>query len=80
MMPTAGVFEPGGARAEFARHEGEEFVLVLEGQLRIEIDGAEPVVLERGDSAYYGASRPHRWSNAGEGLVRVVGVTSPPTW
>jgi transcriptional regulator with XRE-family HTH domain len=80
MMPAVGVFEPGGAVAEFATHAGEEFVLVLEGMLRIELDGSEPVVLERGDSAYYRATRRHRWSNVGDGLLRVVAVTCPPNW
>jgi transcriptional regulator with XRE-family HTH domain len=80
MLPVVGVFEPGGATAEFASHEGEEFLLVLEGALKLELEGSEPVVLKRGDSAYYASDRPHRWSNAGKGIVRVVSVASPPHW
>ena len=60
------------------RHAGEEFVYVLEGSLRLEVEGAEPVVLEAGDSAYYRSERAHRWSNAGSGLARVLSVAGPP--
>jgi transcriptional regulator with XRE-family HTH domain len=80
MLPVVGVFAPGGATAEFASHEGEEFLLVLEGALLLELEGSEPVVLKRGDSAYYASDRPHRWSNAGKGIVRVVAVACPPHW
>lgn len=80
MLPVVGVFAPGGATAEFASHEGEEFLLVIEGRLLLELEGSEPIVLERGDSAYYESDRPHRWSNAGRGIVRVVSVACPPHW
>jgi quercetin dioxygenase-like cupin family protein/DNA-binding Xre family transcriptional regulator len=79
MLPAVCVFSPGGG-ADFARHEGEEFVLVLEGRLLLELEGSEPVVLERGDSAYYPSDRPHRWSNAGDEITRLVSVASPPHW
>jgi quercetin dioxygenase-like cupin family protein len=52
---------------------------VLEGVLKLELEGSEPVVLKRGDSAYYASDRPHRWSNAGKGIVRVVSAPARPT-
>lgn len=70
------VFEPGGGSADFARHDGEEFVVVLEGRVLLELKDSTPVVLERGDSAYYESDRPHRWSNVGEGLARVLSVST----
>jgi transcriptional regulator with XRE-family HTH domain len=80
MLPAVGVFAPGGGAAEFASHAGEEFMLVLEGTVLLELDGSEPITLERGDSAYYRSDRPHRWSNLGDGIARIVAVASPPHW
>lgn len=79
MLPAVCVFEPGGA-ADFAGHDGEEFVLVLEGRCELTIEGSSPVTLERGDSAYYASARGHRWANAGTGILRLVSVASPPHW
>lgn len=79
MMPIVVVFQPGGRDAEMWTHEGVEFVLVLEGRLLLEVEGSTPVVLERGDSAYYDAPHPHRWSNIDEGVTRVISVATPPT-
>jgi transcriptional regulator with XRE-family HTH domain len=79
MMPVVAVFGPGGAAAEFWRHEGEELVVVLEGRILLELDGSAPVVLDRGDCAYYEGMRRHRWSNIGDGIARVLSVATPPT-
>jgi transcriptional regulator with XRE-family HTH domain len=77
MTPIVAVFEPGGGEAEFHEHDGEQFVLVLEGRLRLELEGSAPVELGRGDSAYYDSRRPARWTNVGRGLARVVAVSGP---
>jgi quercetin dioxygenase-like cupin family protein len=79
MLPIVVVFEPGGKDADYWTHEGEEFVVVLEGRLLLEVEGSTPVVLERGDSAYYDSPSPHRWSNIGNGIARVLSVATPPT-
>lgn len=80
MMPLVAVFEPGGGAAEFWRHEGEELVLVLEGRILLELEGSTPIVLDRGDCAYYEGTRSHRWSNIGDGIARVLSVGTPPTF
>lgn len=79
MMPMLLVFEPSAQLAEYGRHEGEEFVHVLEGSLVLEVEGAEPRLLDAGDSAYYSAERPHLFRNAStkKGL-RLMCVDSPP--
>ena len=64
MMPLQVEFEPGARLAEPGRHAGEEWVLVVEGELRLELEGAEPRILEPGDAAYYPAERPHLFANA----------------
>jgi transcriptional regulator with XRE-family HTH domain len=79
MKPIVVVFEPSGGAADFAKHGGEEFMVVLEGRVLLELQGSPPVVLEVGDSADYDSDRPHRWSNAGEGLARVLSVSAPPS-
>jgi quercetin dioxygenase-like cupin family protein/DNA-binding Xre family transcriptional regulator len=80
MMPLEVLFEPGAGLAEPGRHAGEEWVHVLEGELRLELEGAEARVLYPGDSAYYPAERAHRLVNesATESL-RILCVDTPPT-
>jgi quercetin dioxygenase-like cupin family protein len=79
MMPIVAVITPGGGSAEWWSHEGEEVMVVLEGRVLLEIEGSTPVVLERGDSAYYDATRRHRWSNLGDTVARIISVATPPT-
>jgi transcriptional regulator with XRE-family HTH domain len=80
MMPLEVYFQPGARLAEPGRHAGEEWLLVLEGELRLELEGAEVRVLGPGDTAYYPAERPHLLSNASETKpLRVVCVDTPPT-
>jgi mannose-6-phosphate isomerase-like protein (cupin superfamily) len=52
---------------------------VLEGRILLELGGSAPVVLDRGDCAYYEGMRRHRWSNIGDGIARVLSVATPPT-
>jgi transcriptional regulator with XRE-family HTH domain/quercetin dioxygenase-like cupin family protein len=72
------VYEPGEGRvASFDRHSGEEFGIVLEGAIEMEIDG-ELYQLEAGDSISYPASLPHRdRALPGTGAV-VLWVVTPP--
>lgn len=66
------------AMAEAARHEGEEFIHVLDGTVELTFGNAEPVLLQAGDSAYYRADVPHSFRNAGTDEARFIGVTTPP--
>jgi transcriptional regulator with XRE-family HTH domain len=80
LMPLEAEFEPGAGVAEPGRHAGEEWVYVLEGELRLELDGVEPRILGPGDAAYYPAERPHRLTNASDTLpLRIICVDTPPT-
>jgi transcriptional regulator with XRE-family HTH domain len=79
MMPIVAVIAPGGGSAEYWAHEGEEFMVVLEGRILLEIEHSTPIVLDQGDSAYYDSSRRHRWSNLGDRVARVISVATPPT-
>jgi len=57
-------------------HTGEEFAMVLEGQMEFIIDG-HVYDLKVGDSIVFKASLPHRWRNLNHGQTRVLWVVSP---
>jgi XRE family transcriptional regulator, regulator of sulfur utilization len=79
MMPMLVEFEPGAGLAEDGRHEGDEFIIVLSGELELELEGSEPRRLHTGDAAYYSAERPHRFRNASSRRrLRVLCVDTPP--
>jgi len=54
---------------------GEEFVLVLGGSVIVELDGADQVILETGDSLYLDGMRPHTFGAAGD-WARILCVWS----
>ncbi|MBN2495225.1 MAG: cupin domain-containing protein [Deltaproteobacteria bacterium] len=62
---------------ELARHSGEEFVYVLEGEIEIHLQD-ERFVLRPGDSLYYDASMPHRVIHRGKQRSRVLAVIYLP--
>jgi transcriptional regulator with XRE-family HTH domain len=64
---------PRGGRKVALTHEGEEFLLVLEGAVRLEYDGVSHD-LAVGDAAYFDAGMPHRILNGGDREARVLCV------
>jgi quercetin dioxygenase-like cupin family protein len=79
MMPMELEFDPRAQLAEYGRHQGEEWVYVVEGRLRLTLDGTEPRLLEKGDSAYYPADRPHLFANDDpKKPLRLICVNTPP--
>ena len=78
MMPVINVYDEGGGMVDPTRHDGEEFVHVIEGRVELTVGSGEPIVLEAGDSAYYRSDAPHSFRNAGTGVARFFGVTTPP--
>lgn len=79
MQPFFTTIQPGGGSPERYSHVGEEFGIVLKGQLEIDLDGAIYVVGEN-ESFYYSSSQPHSWTNPGDSETVVVWVVSPPTF
>jgi quercetin dioxygenase-like cupin family protein len=80
MMPLQVEIEPGARLAEHGQHPGEEWVHVLDGRLRLELEGVEPRILHPGDSAYYPSERPHLFVNDdAERPLRLICVDTPPT-
>jgi transcriptional regulator with XRE-family HTH domain len=65
--------------AEFdgwVRHDGEEFLLVLTGVIRLFTEFYEPVDLRRGDSAYYDATMGHNVISLSDEDATILWVTS----
>ncbi len=60
----------------WVRHEGEEFLYVLTGVIRLYTEFYEPVDLRRGDSAYYDATMGHNVLSLSEEDATILWVTS----
>ncbi len=60
----------------WVRHDGEEFLYVLTGMVRLYTEFYEPVDLRRGDSAYYDASMGHNLISLSDEDATVLWVTS----
>jgi transcriptional regulator with XRE-family HTH domain len=60
----------------WVRHDGEEFLLVLTGSVRLFTEFYEPVDMRRGDSAYYDASMGHNVVSISEDDATILWVTS----
>ena len=58
------------------RHGGEEFALVLEGEVEVHTEVYAPLRLEVGDSIYFDSSLGHAYINAGPGAARILVIAS----
>jgi transcriptional regulator with XRE-family HTH domain len=64
---------------DFIRHEGEEFVFVLSGELDLMTEHYEPLRLNTGDSCYFDSTMGHAVLSAGEQDAVVLWVCSRVT-
>ncbi len=70
--------EPGGELpSDLFHHKGDEFILILRGELQLEIAN-DKRLLREGDSVYIDSIIPAVWRNLGEIQVQAVWVLSPP--
>ncbi len=60
--------------SDWVRHEGEEFVLVLDGRVSLYTEFYEPVELDTGDSAYYDSNMGHALVSVSEDDALVLWV------
>jgi len=58
------------------RHDGEEFIYLLEGELEFHY-GQEIMVLKTGDSIYYDSSEAHGYISLGSKKAKAVAVLYP---
>jgi transcriptional regulator with XRE-family HTH domain len=61
------------------RHYGQEFVLILEGSLEINLNG-EKYILKKGDSIYFNSNTPHSFKNLHKGTTEALWIVTPPTF
>ncbi|WIV52091.1 XRE family transcriptional regulator [Marivivens sp. LCG002] len=60
----------------WVRHDGEEFLYVLTGTVRLYTEFYEPVEMKRGDSAYYDATMGHNVISTSADDATILWVTS----
>lgn len=71
---------PGAASQGFYKHEGEEFIRVLDGSFEIEVEGLGLTILNQGDAIYFESHRAHSWRSVGSTPCRLIWVNTPPTF
>ena len=64
-------------KVELARHEGQEFMYVLEGKMEL-ILGAKRFVLKEGDAAYWNGNVPHKGIGLSKKPARTLNVHLVP--
>ena len=80
MAPYVIEMEPGSTEGSRPySHQGEEFVMVLEGTVEIKAKG-ETYLLRKGDAVYFDSSFPHGWSNKSKKTAVVLWICSPSTF
>jgi transcriptional regulator with XRE-family HTH domain len=72
--------EPGAGTGGAFEHEGEEFIMMLEGTLRVSIDAFEHYILEPGDVLYFESCHRHQWTSPGPTVTVFLGVNTPRTF
>jgi transcriptional regulator with XRE-family HTH domain len=66
------------SESEPSVHMSEEFILVMDGTMDIEVAG-RPYRLRAGDSIQYDGNQPHTIRNAGDSDLRFLSALTPPT-
>ena len=60
----------------WVRHEGEEFLLVLSGEIRLFTEYYEPLILQEGDSVYYDSGMGHACVSISDEDATILWVTT----
>jgi transcriptional regulator with XRE-family HTH domain len=63
---------------DFMRHEGEEFLFVLAGELALHTDCYAPLKLKAGESVYFDSRMGHAYLNAGPQPCQALSVCTVP--
>jgi mannose-6-phosphate isomerase-like protein (cupin superfamily) len=70
-------YKPGAQTGpEMLQYDAEEVGVILKGKLELTID-SEKYVLGPGDAYYFDNNRPHRFRNAGRGVLMTISVNTP---
>jgi len=79
MQPFYTTIERGGGSKGPYAHIGEEFGIVLQGELEINLNG-KTYRVKKNQSFYFSSQEPHSWLNPGKRKTVVLWVVSPPTF
>ena len=79
MQALCSRIRPGGGSNGQYTHEGEEFGIVLAGELEITV-GDRVYFIREGDSFYFSSTKPHGFYNRTEEDAVVIWVTCPPSF
>ena len=60
-------------------HEGEDAVIVLEGQLRVNV-GDNWYTLNKNDCLYFESELPHQWKNESTTYTVAIWMSTPPSF
>jgi transcriptional regulator with XRE-family HTH domain len=63
---------------EFHRHNGEEFIFVVSGELELHSESYAPLRLHPGDSVYFDSSMPHAYVAAGKKHCKILSICTAP--
>lgn len=70
--------QPGAGRATEKGHSGAEFVHILQGRVKMEVNG-QGYIMRLGDSISYNSNVPHGWLNCGKTIAKILWVYTPFT-
>ena len=79
MDPVLVTLDPGKHSLDQG-HEGEEFGMVLAGNVTLEIEGGKPQKIRKGECFYFRSDRPHKLTNKGKLRATILWVVSPPVF
>jgi len=65
------IYAPFEKKKMYSRHEGEEFVYILEGKLEF-IYGKKTIIMEPGDNVYFDSCVPHTGRSIGEKKAKLL--------
>ncbi len=76
MIPSVGVItaRTPAEYGEFSQHSGEEFILVLDGEIELHTEHYSPTRLREGDSAYLDSTMPHALVSTSPEFARILFV------
>lgn len=80
LQPILVTVAPGVGSQEAYRHEGEEFLYMLAGELEFTLDEEYTYNVRVADSLTFASDRPHRWWNPGEISSVSVWINTPQTF
>jgi transcriptional regulator with XRE-family HTH domain len=63
---------------ELMRHEGEEFLYVIDGEMELHTECYAPLILEQGESVYFDSRMGHAYIARGEGPCRALSICTVP--